>query len=205
MLAIKKQSDRMWLSASVNPLSRVSKKMQAKKYGQGNFNDADMLEIGNVGLTETEQTSMMSLWCIASAPLLAGTDIIHASAATLKILANREVTAINQVFSCAFTFKRSITESSWLLYVTCGSLSSHFKTSQDLGKDGAIQGILVSTDGDSEIWAKWLADRKSVAVLLLNTGSNATTITAKFVDLKLTGTAAVRFRLISTRSVPLCA
>ena len=55
-----------------------------------------MLEIGNVGLSVTEQYSMMSLWSIAGSPLLAGTDIIHATPTTIKILANKEVTAINQ-------------------------------------------------------------------------------------------------------------
>ena len=49
-------------------------------------NDADMLQVGNVGLTYDEQKSHFSLWCIMSAPLLAGTDIEHASAATLAIL-----------------------------------------------------------------------------------------------------------------------
>ena len=55
-----------------------------------------MLEVGNVGLSVTEQYSMMSLWSLAGAPLLSGTDIVHASATTLAILANKEVTAINQ-------------------------------------------------------------------------------------------------------------
>ena len=62
----------------------------------GHFNDPDMLQVGNVGLTVTEQYSHMSLWCVASAPLLVGTDVIHASDVTLDILANPEVTAINQ-------------------------------------------------------------------------------------------------------------
>ena len=51
-----------------------------------------MLEVGNVGLTVTEQESMMSLWSLAGSPLLAGTDVVHASPTTLRILANREVT-----------------------------------------------------------------------------------------------------------------
>ena len=49
-----------------------------------------------MGLTVIEQTSMMSLWSLAGAPLLAGTDLLHASKTTLSILANKEVTAINQ-------------------------------------------------------------------------------------------------------------
>ena len=62
----------------------------------GHFNDADMLEIGNVGLSFDEQVSHMSLWCIMSSPLLAGTDLVHVSAETLKILTNKGALAVNQ-------------------------------------------------------------------------------------------------------------
>jgi len=62
----------------------------------GHFNDPDMLQVGNVGLTPTEQKSHFSLWCIAGAPLLAGTDIEHATPATLEILTAPELLEINQ-------------------------------------------------------------------------------------------------------------
>ena len=39
-----------------------------------------------MGLTLDEQRSHFALWCLASAPLLAGTDLIHASNDTLAIL-----------------------------------------------------------------------------------------------------------------------
>lgn len=50
-----------------------------------------MLQVGNIGLTLTEQYTHMTLWCIAGAPLLAGTDLVHISNETLAILANVEV------------------------------------------------------------------------------------------------------------------
>ena len=56
-----------------------------------------MLQVGNVGLSREEQQSMFSMWCIVGAPLLAGTDLVHASTATLAILTNREAIAVNQV------------------------------------------------------------------------------------------------------------
>jgi len=62
----------------------------------GHFNDPDMLQIGNVGLTTPEQYSHMALWCIVSAPLLAGNDLIHATNTTMAILSNREAIAVNQ-------------------------------------------------------------------------------------------------------------
>jgi hypothetical protein len=53
-------------------------------------------QVGNVGLTLTEQKSHFSLWCMAGAPLLAGTDIEHATAETLQILTAPELLEVNQ-------------------------------------------------------------------------------------------------------------
>jgi len=62
----------------------------------GHFNDPDMLEIGNGGMSETEYKTHMSLWSILAAPLLAGNDLRNMSPAILEILTNREVIAVNQ-------------------------------------------------------------------------------------------------------------
>lgn len=60
------------------------------------FNDPDMLEIGNGGMTLTEYRSHMSLWSIAKAPLLIGCDIRQISQEALELLKNPEVIAVNQ-------------------------------------------------------------------------------------------------------------
>ncbi|HEX6467839.1 MAG TPA: NPCBM/NEW2 domain-containing protein [Streptosporangiaceae bacterium] len=62
----------------------------------GAWNDPDMLEIGNGGMTDTEYRSHFSLWAMMAAPLLAGTDLRNPSAATLAILRNRDVVAVDQ-------------------------------------------------------------------------------------------------------------
>lgn len=62
----------------------------------GHWNDPDMLEIGNGGMSETEYKTHMSLWAILAAPLLAGNDLRNMTPATLAILTNREVIAIDQ-------------------------------------------------------------------------------------------------------------
>ena len=62
----------------------------------GHWNDPDMLEIGNGGMTEVEYQTHMSLWAILAAPLLAGNDLRSMSPAILNILTNREVLAVNQ-------------------------------------------------------------------------------------------------------------
>ena len=62
----------------------------------GHWNDPDMLEIGNGGMTDNEYQTHMSLWSILAAPLLAGNDLQKSSPAILAILTNREVIAVDQ-------------------------------------------------------------------------------------------------------------
>ncbi|MEV7976591.1 NPCBM/NEW2 domain-containing protein [Streptomyces sp. NPDC086519] len=64
--------------------------------GPGHWNDPDMLEVGNGGMTDTEYRSHFSMWSVMAAPLLIGTDLRKASAATFGILDNREVIAVDQ-------------------------------------------------------------------------------------------------------------
>jgi len=78
-------------------LSRIDKNDEWWQYAApGGWNDPDMLEVGNGGMTTTEYTSHFSLWCLAKAPLLIGTDITHMSAATFNILTAPEVIAVSQ-------------------------------------------------------------------------------------------------------------
>ena len=64
--------------------------------GRGGFNDADMLWVGNSGLTEAESRAHFSIWAIMSSPLLAGNDLSKMSDATAAILGNAEVIALDQ-------------------------------------------------------------------------------------------------------------
>jgi alpha-galactosidase len=64
--------------------------------GPGHWNDPDMLEVGNGGMTDTEYRSHFSLWSIMAAPLLIGSDLRTASPATLAILTNADVIAVDQ-------------------------------------------------------------------------------------------------------------
>ncbi len=64
--------------------------------GPGHWNDPDMLEVGNGGMTDTEYRTHFSLWCLLAAPLMAGNDLQKMSPATLEILSNKEAIAINQ-------------------------------------------------------------------------------------------------------------
>jgi alpha-galactosidase len=62
----------------------------------GGFNDPDMLEVGNGAMTDTEMRSHFALWAMMAAPLIAGNDLRDASAATMTILRDRNLIAINQ-------------------------------------------------------------------------------------------------------------
>jgi alpha-galactosidase len=60
------------------------------------WNDPDMLEIGNGGMTDVEYRSQFNLWCIMAAPLIAGNDLRDMSQTTLETLTNKEVIAVDQ-------------------------------------------------------------------------------------------------------------
>jgi alpha-galactosidase len=123
--------------------------------GPGHWNDADMLEIGNGGMSPTEYRSHFSLWAMMASPLMAGNDIAHMDETTRAILLNRDVIAVDQ---------------------------------DPLG----VQGHRVAKDGDSEIWVKPLSGG-SKAVLLLNRGETAATISATAEEVGLAaGSAKVR-------------
>jgi len=64
--------------------------------GPGGWNDPDMLEVGNGGMSNDEYTAHFSLWSVVKAPLLIGCDLGAMSADTLAILKNEEVIALNQ-------------------------------------------------------------------------------------------------------------
>ena len=64
--------------------------------GPGHWNDPDMLEVGNEGMTITEYRAHFSLWCILAAPLMAGNDLRNMTNEVKEILTNREVIAVDQ-------------------------------------------------------------------------------------------------------------
>jgi alpha-galactosidase len=64
--------------------------------GPGHWNDPDMLEVGNGGMTTTEYRSHFGLWSILAAPLIAGNDLRSMTPEIQQILTNKEVIAIDQ-------------------------------------------------------------------------------------------------------------
>ena len=64
--------------------------------GPDRWNDPDMLEVGNGGMTDDEYRSHFSLWAILAAPLMAGNDLRSMSSETRAILTAPEVIAVDQ-------------------------------------------------------------------------------------------------------------
>ncbi|XP_058100010.1 alpha-galactosidase 1-like [Magnolia sinica] len=62
----------------------------------GGWNDPDMLEVGNGGMTKDEYIVHFSLWAISKAPLLLGCDVRNMTQDTMEIISNEEVIAVNQ-------------------------------------------------------------------------------------------------------------
>jgi len=75
----------------------VDKQKELNEFaGPDHWNDPDMLEVGNGGMTVEEYKTHFSLWCMMSAPLMAGNDLANTSTETLEILTNKELIAIDQ-------------------------------------------------------------------------------------------------------------
>src|ERR1035437_7764025 len=64
--------------------------------GPGHWNDPDMLEVGNGGMSTDEYKTHFSLWAMIAAPLIAGNDIRSMSPDSTAILQNSEVVAVDQ-------------------------------------------------------------------------------------------------------------
>jgi alpha-galactosidase len=67
-----------------------------RQAGPGGWNDPDMLEIGNGGMTASEYESQFTLWAEMAAPLIAGNDLSQMTEATRSILTNQAVIAVDQ-------------------------------------------------------------------------------------------------------------
>jgi alpha-galactosidase len=64
--------------------------------GPGHWNDPDMLEVGNGGMTNPEYQTHFSFWAMLAAPLMSGNDVRSMTPEIKDILTNKEVIAIDQ-------------------------------------------------------------------------------------------------------------
>ena len=82
---------------SIGMLNIVDMQAELAPYaGPGHWNDLDMLEVCNGGMTDNEYRAHFSLWAVMAAPLIAGNDMANMSKDTHAILTNKEVIAVDQ-------------------------------------------------------------------------------------------------------------
>ena len=91
-----------WLSV----LAIYERNVRLYKYASpGHYNDPDMLEVGNGDLTDEENRTHFSLWCMMAAPLILGNDLRSfllpdgrpdRTNETLRTITNRFAIAIDQ-------------------------------------------------------------------------------------------------------------
>ncbi|MET7278362.1 NPCBM/NEW2 domain-containing protein [Kribbella sp. NPDC005582] len=78
-------------------MSLLDQQVGLEQYsGPNAWNDPDMLEVGNSGLTYAESRAHMSLWSIMNSPLIAGNDLRSMPASTRDLLTDPDVVAVNQ-------------------------------------------------------------------------------------------------------------
>jgi len=78
-------------------LSRADQNSIWHKFaGPSAWNDPDMLEVGNRGVSYIEARSHFAMWSIMKAPLLLGNDLDAMDQETLALVKNPEIIAVNQ-------------------------------------------------------------------------------------------------------------
>lgn len=68
----------------------------ADRGSPGGWNDLDMLEVGNGGMTDDEYVAHFSLWAALKSPLLIGANLRKLNARALSIMNNPAIIALNQ-------------------------------------------------------------------------------------------------------------
>ena len=119
-----------------------------------------MLQVGNGALTETEDLSHMSMWCMLAAPLLAGNDLTKMTPYVKSVLVHEGLIAIDQ-----------------------DPLVSQAVVAKEGGRNTS------KLDHGWQIWKRPLHDGTKAA-LLLNRGATNLSITLDFSDVGISGSPA---------------
>jgi len=128
--------------------------------GPDHWNDPDMLEVGNKGLTLAESRAHFSLWCIIAAPLIAGNDVRHMSKEAHDILTDKEVIAIDQdaLGKEGWRFLAETGREIWVRELSGGDWAicvlNSGSTAADLTTDFSALGILKGEYAVRDVWAK---------------------------------------------------
>jgi alpha-galactosidase len=96
--------------------------------GAGHYPDADMLPLGVIRqgqgktrFTPDEQVTLMTLWCMVRSPLIFGGDLLKMDDATLALITNDEVLAVDQHSSGNKQLFRHDGQMAWVATVPASS------------------------------------------------------------------------------------
>ncbi|PNH40014.1 hypothetical protein VD0004_g6918 [Verticillium dahliae] len=121
----------------LNILNKVA--AYADRAQPGGWNDLDMLEVGQGGMTDDEYKAHFTMWALVKSPLLIGTDLRKLSASALTILNNPAIIAVSQDPAARSALRVAI--------------------DYDVKKDK--YGV-----GETQVWSGWLANGDQVVAFL---------------------------------------
>jgi hypothetical protein len=130
--------------------------------GPGGWNDLDSLEIGNgdnTGLTGDQRRSHLTLWAMAAAPLLLGTDLTHLDATDKAMLTNDAVLGVDQDAIAAKRLTKSGNTQVWTKKEPSGAyVVALFNTgttgNQTITVNWSQVGITTGAAAVTDLWAQ---------------------------------------------------
>jgi alpha-galactosidase len=126
--------------------------------GPDHWNDPDMMEVGNEGLTFAESRAHFSLWCILAAPLMAGNDVRRMTPEIRDLLTDREAIAIDQdpLGKQGFRFSRETGKEVWVKELSEGQWAVCVLNSGDQAAEmSVLWKDLAFLNGDYRIRDVW--------------------------------------------------
>ncbi|KAG9099716.1 hypothetical protein FS749_000578 [Ceratobasidium sp. UAMH 11750] len=158
----------------------------------GGWNDMDILEVGNSGMTLAEQQTHFAFWAAAKSPLLIGTKLASISNDALTILKNPRLIAVNQD-----SLGKSI------------SLQRRYATDKDVWSgplaDGSTVVIVINWQNSARTMTFNLADigASSASAVDLWSGSSLGTITTSYAaNVAAHGCSALKLSSVKTIAAP---
>jgi hypothetical protein len=131
-------------------VSRFNYAAQWQPYAHpGGFNDLDSVEVGNGthdGLSFSARKTVLSLWSLASSPLILGSDLRHLTPQDLALLENRAVLAVDQDGIAARRIRNAQTQQVFAKRerggdVIVGLFNTSTTDSEEISIDAAAMGL----------------------------------------------------------------
>jgi Alpha galactosidase A/Alpha galactosidase C-terminal beta sandwich domain/Carbohydrate binding module (family 35) len=127
--------------------------------GPGGWNDLDSLELGNgdqAGLTADQRRSSFTLWSMASAPLLLGTDLTHLDATDMAMLTNDRLIGVDQDGVAASRIVNSGVNQVWRKKESNGDyIVALFNTGTSGNSTVSVSWSQVGFSGSAEVTDLW--------------------------------------------------